>query len=513
MSTYGWGNAGTVAKTPQAEAGLVWDPRLRRWVPRKKPGPAAPAPPPTNPYAAPYDEAMAGVLKGPDYSGVPQYSDEELDAKASAWADKYLKEAVAPYESMKGDVKKVYDFSGQMANNFGQAVALVFSGAAPGQTTVSEGDAQAYAEKEFGSKYAIGAVMQQLGSELMTRITSGFTDRMFEISAKIADIYSRRPDLMEQHKQLLVDQVQDMKDAADATWEQRVQIAGLLQASRDDWDKQNEPTQDEIVMINGLPYTFKNGRLNAVPGGPKAAGAAASTMSGVDVSRVQNAFDLAQDKFEAYIAAGKNRKTAMAKVKKDLLATADSIEAAYPAMADAIRKRVKGWEPVPVAPDEKDAPQTKIYSMDGVGIVKVTEDGQTEVLFPEPKESKTPPSPKSIGGFIWYPDPKAPGGWRKGERTATESSAGAGKDSKVTLSSYKEDVSDFLRKMKEELLYDELGVARLSDAELRKKGVRAIAFNRLWSQFGFDLKAMGFKVPAIQRMINEVLTAQGYPRK
>lgn len=182
-------------------------------------------------YSTPYDSELdariaelSGMIdKGADYSQVPSWSQQDIGKFAAEYAQNQADLAAQPYKQLQKDVKELYAFSGEMAGNFGKAVASFFSGGA-----VTEAAAQQHATETYGSKYAIAAAVDAIGTKLMNQISGGLTERQLALAEKVADIYAQRPDLEREARDYLVDTVKNAREAADVSFQDRVQMMGVL---------------------------------------------------------------------------------------------------------------------------------------------------------------------------------------------------------------------------------------------------------------------------------------------
>lgn len=309
-------------------------------------------------YSTPYDSELdariaelSGMIdKGADYSQVPSWSQQDIGKFAAEYAQNQADLAAQPYKQLQKDVKELYAFSGEMAGNFGKAVASFFSGGA-----VTEAAAQQHATETYGSKYAIAAAVDAIGTKLMNQISGGLTERQLALAEKVADIYAQRPDLEREARDYLVDTVKNAREAADVSFQDRVQMMGVLintlknardtlVAERSDaWTKaQQQEDIPQFITFNDGVYRWDSGRQKLVKVLSSAPG-----QSETDMGLLMSLTEEADKRYAAALASGKKPQQALKEMQtwlrnqakptgdKNLLAWASKYKPTYSPEAPA----------------------------------------------------------------------------------------------------------------------------------------------------------------------------------
>jgi hypothetical protein len=206
----------------------------------KKTTPKPTSTPPAGVAFDPMDSLLQSILQGPDFSGIPEYTPEQIDEMASSTVAKYLK----PYEDMQAQAYRrsqdMFTIGSEQATNFSKAMASILQGGLTGEAGMQ------YAHDNFGGSY-LGAMAAQQGAQIILQLTNDWQERDFEIGDKYAEILGKRPELEEEVRQNLLKGVSEQRDAVMDDYKWKMDFYA--------WFKKNVVGGD----ANGKPITQKIG--------------------------------------------------------------------------------------------------------------------------------------------------------------------------------------------------------------------------------------------------------------
>lgn len=159
-------------------------------------------------------------------------SSEELDKRASDWADGVIKSVVDPIQGIRNRNYELRDLSMRRAGEYYKAATGIATGGKEGE------EGKAYAKNEYGSEHIPG-VIGLMAERLMANISSDFTKQDYALADKIAEVFSKKPELMESKRNSIIEEIKGARSWAELKHSTKLQAYGILNAEINAWDKTN----------------------------------------------------------------------------------------------------------------------------------------------------------------------------------------------------------------------------------------------------------------------------------